>query len=52
MNMIMGLADTDIEYCPYCGEQIGTFKANGVAVCDNCKREFGVGLTDWEDEDE
>lgn len=52
MNMIMGLADTDIKYCPYCGERIGTFKGNGTAVCDNCKNEFGVILMDYEEDEE
>ena len=42
-GFISGISDTDdINYCPKCGERIGTYKGYGTAVCDECGFRFGV----------
>lgn len=40
---IAGLADTDeINYCPYCGEEVSIMHAGGTVTCDSCKRRIHV----------
>lgn len=40
---IAGIADTDeINFCPYCGEEITVMHAGGTVTCSSCKRRFGV----------
>nr|WP_297873493.1 hypothetical protein [uncultured Blautia sp.] len=40
---IEGYSDTDeISYCPFCGERIGTFHADGTATCSECGQRFAV----------
>ena len=47
---IAGLADADeINFCPYCGEEITIMHAGGTVTCDSCKRRFGVVELDSEE---
>lgn len=47
---IAGLTDTDeINFCPYCGEEITIMHAGGTVTCDSCKRRFGVVELDSEE---
>lgn len=47
---IAGLTDTDeINYCPYCGEEITVMHAGGTVTCSSCKRRFGVVELDTEE---
>ncbi|EOS68038.1 hypothetical protein C818_04205 [Lachnospiraceae bacterium MD308] len=46
---IGGVSDTDeINFCPYCGEEIVIMHAGGTATCNSCKRRFGVVEMDEE----
>lgn len=47
---IGGVSDTDeINFCPYCGEEIVIMHAGGTATCNSCKRRFGVVEMDEEE---
>lgn len=47
---IAGLTDTDeINFCPYCGEEIAVMHAGGTVTCGSCKRRFGVVELDSEE---
>lgn len=47
---IAGVTDTEeINYCPYCGEEIATMHAGGTVTCSSCKRRFGVVEIDEEE---
>ncbi len=46
---IGGVTDTDeINFCPYCGENVSVMHADGTVTCDSCKRKFGVVEIDEE----
>jgi hypothetical protein len=46
---IGGVTDTDeINFCPYCGENVSVMHADGTVTCDSCKRRFGVAEIDEE----
>jgi uncharacterized Zn finger protein (UPF0148 family) len=48
-GFVQGYSDTDdISHCPYCGEEVYSFHADGSADCDNCSRRFAV--VEMEDE--
>lgn len=50
-GFVSGISDTDdINYCPKCGEEIYSWKANGEAVCDACGFRFTVIECDGEEE--
>lgn len=45
---IGGYTDADeINFCPYCGAEIGSRYADGTAECDECKRRYGVIEADF-----
>jgi DNA-directed RNA polymerase subunit RPC12/RpoP len=47
---IAGVTDAgEINYCPYCGEEIIMMHAGGTATCGSCKRRFGVVEIDDEE---
>lgn len=49
-GIIEGITDnSDIEYCPFCGEEIGIKYGDGTAKCDSCGRRFGVVEDDEEE---
>lgn len=49
---LSGFSDTnEIRYCPSCGAQIYTFYSDGTAECENCKKRFGVIVTDEDGEE-
>lgn len=40
---IEGYSDADeIYYCPFCGERVSTFHADGTATCSECDSRFAV----------
>ena len=39
---ITGWADTNVRFCPYCGEQIEDVNGNGECTCSNCTLSFYV----------
>lgn len=40
---IEGYSDTDeIYYCPFCGERVSSFHADGTATCSECGERFAV----------
>lgn len=40
---ICGFAETDnVKYCPYCGEKVAEFYADGKVLCDKCGLYFAV----------
>lgn len=42
-GFISGISDTDdINYCPKCGHEIETSRADGTAQCGECGFHFGV----------
>lgn len=42
-SIVEGVAENeDIECCPYCGANIGTFHGNGMVSCNSCDRKFFV----------
>lgn len=42
-SYIEGYSDTDeIHYCPFCGEKVGEFHADGTATCSECGERFAV----------
>ena len=45
---IEGITDADeIDYCPYCGAEIGSRYADGTAQCEKCNARFGVVRADF-----
>lgn len=47
---IAGVTDAgEINYCPYCGEEIVMMHAGGTVTCSSCKRRFGVVEIDGEE---
>lgn len=53
IGYLSGFSDTnEIRYCPSCGAEIYSFYRDGTAKCENCKKRFGVIVTDEEDSDE
>ena len=47
---IGGVSDTDeINFCPYCGDEIVIMHAGGTVTCNSCKRRFGVVEMDEEE---
>ncbi len=47
---IAELTDTDeINFCPYCGEEVSIMQAGRTVTCDSCKRRFGVIELDSEE---
>ena len=42
-GFISGITDTnDINYCPFCGEDVLDYHGDGTATCEGCHRRFGV----------
>lgn len=42
-GFVCGFIDNErIKYCPYCGERIGDYHADGTAECTECEARFGV----------
>ncbi len=52
-EFVMGYIDTNIHYCPYCGEHLTIKNYIGDTVCDNCGKAFCVieGENDLESEE-
>jgi len=49
ISYISGYSDThDILYCPYCGEKVGMWRADGTGFCDSCNHRFAVIYVDDE----
>jgi len=43
INYIEGYSDTDnIRFCPYCGEEVGMWRADGTGFCNSCGLRFAV----------
>ena len=40
--MITGIPDEDVEFCPWCGEEIETRYSDGRCQCEKCKATFYV----------
>lgn len=48
---VEGYSDPEeVEYCPYCGSDIYTRRAGGMAMCRKCHRAFAV--IDYDEDDE
>lgn len=41
-EFVAGYIDSDIHYCPYCGERLTMISFIGDTVCDNCGKAFCV----------
>lgn len=39
---VEGYTANDIEFCPFCGETIGTFHSDGSCDCEECGRSFFI----------
>ncbi len=51
-SFVAGYSDPEeVEYCPYCGSDIYSRRAGGMAMCKKCHRAFAVIDCD-EDDDE
>ena len=52
-GLFTGISDNDdFDYCPFCGEKLYTYHADGTGKCMECKRRFAVIEIDEEDMDE
>jgi len=50
-GFISGITDnTDIRYCPKCGDEVSDLYGDGTAKCDTCNYHFGVVECDDVDE--
>lgn len=41
-EFVAGYIDTDIHYCPYCGERLEMISCVGETVCSECGKSFCV----------
>ena len=50
-SFVMGYIDTEIHYCPYCGERLTMIDLIGDTVCEKCGKSFCVIEGESEDEE-
>lgn len=43
IGYIEGISDAhEIQYCPFCGGEVGSWYGDGTAQCEDCGRRYGV----------
>ena len=48
---VFGYIDSDINYCPYCGERLSMISIYSDTECEECGKRFCVIEGDCEEED-